>query len=269
MFIRQFLFVTGVIILLQHNKLIAAPLEAPILGNIAINDANGDGSFETITSTTKIHVWWRNVNYLNQRWARRSAIEIDLSTLPANAIVNSAILTIKPIQKGSSASGPDFEFYGYSGDGTLQTSDALQGDTLIDTITLIDLLPFSIDITNYVQSLIDTNETVLGVNIRALDEGKIFNTFDEEFESFGYTSTSTVFPGPKLLIDYTMPADGDINSDGSVNAADVLLAIRHIQRFIVLTPEQISRGDLYPTISGDGVIDISDYILIQKKVLSN
>ena len=215
-----------------------------------------------------LHVWWRNVNYLNQRWARRSIIEVDISSIPVGAVINSAMLTIDPTQYGTSASGPKFEFYGYVGDGVLELADTSAGDTLLNTVNLSGLGAFSIDITSYVQTLRDAGNTVLGINIRALDEGKTFNTFDEEFKSPGFQSTIPLSPGPVVQVDYaTASADGDISGDGSVNVADVLLAIRHVMGRIVLNSEQIARGDVYPATAGDGAIDVSDLLLIEKAVL--
>ncbi len=60
---------------------------------------------------------------------------------------------------------------------------------------------------------------------------------------------------------------GDINDDGQVNVADILLAQRHVLGLTMLSPDQISRGDLYPT-GGDGQITLPDLLLIQKIVLS-
>jgi len=59
-------------------------------------------------------------------------------------------------------------------------------------------------------------------------------------------------------------ADGDINDDGLVNVADFLLATQHINQLRVLTALEIARGDLYPAGAPDGVLNLSDLILLQK-----
>jgi len=57
-------------------------------------------------------------------------------------------------------------------------------------------------------------------------------------------------------------ASGDINGDGHVNVADILLAERHVFKSIPLTAGQIARGDLAPAGNGDGVLTIADIYLI-------
>lgn len=61
---------------------------------------------------------------------------------------------------------------------------------------------------------------------------------------------------------------GDINSDGRIDAGDLLLAMRHIHGLISLTPAQISFGDLYPPGSPNGVLNLQDVILLQRKALA-
>jgi len=57
-------------------------------------------------------------------------------------------------------------------------------------------------------------------------------------------------------------ADGDINGDGKINVADILLAERHVAGLVQLTPGQIARGDLAPAENSDGALTIADIYLI-------
>lgn len=66
-------------------------------------------------------------------------------------------------------------------------------------------------------------------------------------------------------------ANGDINGDGMVNVADVLLAQRIVLGQIVPTAGQLQRGDVAPLISGmpvpDGQFNLGDLLIIQRKAL--
>jgi hypothetical protein len=64
--------------------------------------------------------------------------------------------------------------------------------------------------------------------------------------------------------------NGDINLDGVVNLADVLLALRVAAGIVLqstLTADQVFRGDIAPTGTPDHVIDNADALMILRKVL--
>ena len=63
-------------------------------------------------------------------------------------------------------------------------------------------------------------------------------------------------------------ADGDLNSDGAVDAADVLLLEQIAMGTRSASAEQAIRGDLYPVDQPDGQINLSDILLLQKQVLN-
>lgn len=62
------------------------------------------------------------------------------------------------------------------------------------------------------------------------------------------------------------PASGDVNGDGQLNLADVILAQRHVLGIELLAVDAIMRADLYP-VGGDGQLTLSDLILIQRALL--
>ena len=65
--------------------------------------------------------------------------------------------------------------------------------------------------------------------------------------------------------------DGDINDDGEVNAADILLITRFINGSLIPTPDEAFNADVAPLVNGvptpDGIINIADLLVIQRKAL--
>ena len=65
--------------------------------------------------------------------------------------------------------------------------------------------------------------------------------------------------------------DGDVNTDGNVNAADVLLAIQVALGSRYPTLEQSGHGDVAPLVAGvpdpDGLFDLRDVMVITRKAL--
>lgn len=197
--IHPYLLALLAVLLPAHSN--AASVDLPIVDNIAAYDAQGDLIFDSISSDHRLRVHWLNVNYLNQRWAYRGILEIDISALPSDANISSATLNIDPTLLSSSEGNPGFDFLGYVGNGVLDLADADAGDQLIDNLVL-DGSAFQVDFTAFLQTLLAAGDTFLGVNIRSDDEGKTFNTFDEEFRAPSYTTTSTVLPGPSFTVNY-------------------------------------------------------------------
>lgn len=83
-------------------------------------------------------------------------------------------------------------------------------------------------------------------------------------------------PDPKFVTNYTAwvvhsgdigsPPKGDINMDGKVNTADVLLAQRHLLGGYPLDAIQRAHADVYPA-QGDAEITLADIILIIRNIL--
>ncbi len=66
-------------------------------------------------------------------------------------------------------------------------------------------------------------------------------------------------------------ASGDVNGDGFVNVADVLLAQRIVLGELPLTTNRRLRGDVAPLMGGapdpNGSFDLGDVLIIQRKVM--
>jgi len=103
-----------------------------------------------------------------------------------------------------------------------------------------------------------------------LDGDALGDLCDDDIDGDGYTVAqgdtddydASVYPG-------SIVTDGDVNGSGGINAGDILLMQRHVLGIIVLDADSITRGDLYPAGSGDGMINIQDLILLQKLVTGN
>jgi hypothetical protein len=68
-------------------------------------------------------------------------------------------------------------------------------------------------------------------------------------------------------IGWLLFADGDVNGDGNVDIADLLLIEQVVIDRIALGPAEHLRADLYPA-EGDGVIDVADWFLINVLLFS-
>lgn len=61
--------------------------------------------------------------------------------------------------------------------------------------------------------------------------------------------------------------DGDASGDGLLNLVDMLLLQRHVNGYIVLPDSQKARLDLYPSLAPDGVLNIQDLIIVNRRLL--
>ena len=111
----------------------------------------------------------------------------------------------------------------------------------------------------------DASLAILGIT--ALTDGNTVYT------NAALSGLSTTDPG-LILRDGTGAAprsDGDINLDGSVDLADIMLGYRVLGDQASLSPTQESHGDVAPLSAGvpapDGAFNLGDVLLIQRKVL--
>ena len=182
----------------------AADIPAPVVDNVTVYDANGDGIFESISSISQITAHWRNVNYLDQRWTRRGVIEVDLGAFPSNSRLESAELSFYIIGRSNT---PDMEFWGYPGDGIADLDDAQSGDVKMNQQVFDANGTWTIDISDYARMLIQQGHRYLGINVRAASEGRTNNTYDDEIVFNGYQSTSQVFPGVSATLSDTIGSE--------------------------------------------------------------
>ena len=100
-----------------------------------------------------------------------------------------------------------------------------------------------------------TNPTLVDTDSDGFDD-------NVEIDAGSDPNSNTSIPGT---------ASGDINGDGVVNTADVVLATRIVLGTLTTTTNQLLRGDTAPVVGGvsapDGVINTGDLVVIQGKAL--
>lgn len=115
----------------------------------------------------------------------------------------------------------------------------------------------------------DAIEIILGTNPNVADSRDLGNQSISSTQTGSLTVLSNVSgqtaSGPSAST--TGSADGDLNGDGLVDAADLALAERIALGLAVPTPGQLLHGDVYPAGNPDGVITMDDVDRIRRKIL--
>jgi M6 family metalloprotease-like protein len=108
-----------------------------------------------------------------------------------------------------------------------------------------------------------------------LDDGEEVNSFGTnprfaDTDKDGHSDAEELDRGSDALdpASLPLPPPGDLNNDGRVDVSDLLLATRLAVNLQTTTSDHLVRGDLYPAAAPDGVIDVSDLLMIQGLVLS-
>lgn len=177
------------------------PVVAPVLGNMTATDLQNDGTFDTINTATPVEARSTRVTYLNRYETKRAVFEFDLSGVSPSVPVRSAILEFTVIGYGNGPGGVQLDFWGYKGDGLLNLADAVAGDSIVRSIVISSTGVKQIDLKDFVQQLVNTGSFIAGLNIRTHNEAAT-SSVDEHCYIPGYQATSSLFPGPRLTIDY-------------------------------------------------------------------
>jgi len=206
---------------------------------------------------------------------------------PCNAVVRSHL------EYGANATGAlGQSFLAWSQHGRLNLYSAL---AIVDTD--VDGIPDSVDTDNDNDGLSDTLEAFLGTDPLLADsdgdgltdyvevdwggdpltytEGMDLNPLLADTDGDGFGDGMEIAANHDPLDDSDTPVWGDINDDGAVNAADVLLATREVLGLGTLSDAEAVRGNLAPLANGapqyppvgSSDLELPDLLLIQRKAL--
>jgi len=113
-----------------------------------------------------------------------------------------------------------------------------------------------------------------------LDDGDEVNTYltnplqsDTDADGFGDAVEVAAGSDPNSSSSIPASTNGDINNDGLLNAADILLASRFVLGTLLPDSGQLLRGDVAPVVNNvsvpDGTIDAADLLIVQRWTLAS
>jgi subtilisin family serine protease len=176
------------------------------------------------------------------------------SGVPCNAVVRSHL------EYGADTAGAIAQnFLSWSQYGRLNLLGAL---SVVDTD--LDGLPDSVDEDDDNDGLTDSFEiNYAPIPPDTYTPGQDLNPLSADTDGDGLNDGDEVAFGSNPLV--ADAADGDVNLDGEVNAADVLLATRALTGALALNVVQLLHADMVT----DDVLNAGDLVLIQQAALSN
>jgi len=118
--------------------------------------------------------------------------------------------------------------------------------------------------------LLDINETNTGVYSSPVDTGT--NPLVADTDGDGVNDGLEVAAGTDPLNNASFPVlnDGDVNNNGQVNVADLVIAMQILTGQKVATPLELAHLDVGPLVGGipspDGLYNLGDYLVLLRKV---
>jgi len=134
-----------------------------------------------------------------------------------------------------------------------------------------DGLVNAIDTDDDNDGILDIYETNTGTFVSPTDTGT--NALIADTDGDGVNDGLEVEAGtnPNDILDFPILSNGDVNNDGTVDAADLVLATRIILGQMIATPLQTAKLDVAPLVAGtpvpDGLITTGDYVVLVRKVV--
>jgi hypothetical protein len=174
---------------------------------------------------------------------RRGAMEFSLEGIPEGAVITGAEIVMSVGQRsGGAADAPYWDFHGFAGDGVLDNTTSETPSNQIGQsapITTFDPVVTQLD-KAYVQSLVDSGVSHLGLSVRGSSNG----------HHAGYVTWEDGDAQEAPLLTITYDLLGDYDGDGLVGQGD----------YAVWRGAYGQTGvDLAADGNGDGVVDAADY----------
>ena len=156
-------------------------------------------------------------------------------------------------------------------------TDTLLADTDGDGLDDYTEVAFDGDATLYTPG-VDTDPLAADSDGDTLSDGEEVNStgsspllYDTDGDGFDDGAEVASGKDPNDPASYPIIADGDLNVDGVVNTADILIAEQIILGQRTPAPVELSHGDVAPLINGipasDGQFNVGDLLSIERKVL--
>ncbi|MEE9343853.1 MAG: LamG-like jellyroll fold domain-containing protein [Gammaproteobacteria bacterium] len=149
-------------------------------------------------------------------------------------------------------------------------TDADNAELITATLTLVDPAYGVMSISNGATYNASTgiwtlSDSVANVNLALADAAFIPLASNDLNASITTHIEDAAAAGPAdgvITLNVSTGANGDVTGDGQVDAGDLVLVQRHIMGLTTLGVNEVARGDLFPPVSGDGLITVSDQLLI-------
>ncbi len=201
---------------------------------------------------------WRN---FFQGIDRRGLFEFDISEIPPQAVIESAVLELDANgRQGGGGNVPQIQIHGYAGDGQIDPADAESPLNLLGISPPIDDLDvFEVNLdTAYIQSLLG-NTDFLGLMGLGGPDGLQLTVSPLE--------SGSSLPQPAFLtIAYSIPGDGDQDLD--VDVADLMQMQRDDLSAGALQDWNNNSGvganEVLVDVDDDGDVDLADLLALQR-----